>query len=279
MPATTTALDLTKRRPAAAARRSRPLGLTPRRLRHPGRRLPLGHRAGLRRHRLVGHGHSPTAGASCKTPSSSRGLSSPAMLSFVGGLSTGLVGTMTVVNSWLIRSLGLRCAGWASWGFREVLSSFRGRENLELLFFMSGALLGVGIRRASLPSFIPAQYFQRQNAGSSSRVAISFGIAALVRRLNVAWAYCILGLTILANGASRRWPSCTVAVRIRLATQSLNESKRLLDPAANSFSPGSVQKMPSGTHFLSQALEFPRGSVVDTGGIRTTPWRTSESSR
>lgn len=76
------------------------------------------------------------------------GLSTPAVLSFIGGLSTGLVGAMAVVNSWIIRGVGVRCAGMAGvalMGGSEILSSFAVR-NLGALFFTSGALLGLGIR-------------------------------------------------------------------------------------------------------------------------------------
>ena len=76
------------------------------------------------------------------------GLSSPAVLSFIGGLSTGLVGAMAIVNSWIIRGIGVRCAGMVGIGFMggsEILSSFA-VKNLGALFFTSGALLGMGIR-------------------------------------------------------------------------------------------------------------------------------------
>ena len=77
-----------------------------------------------------------------------KGLSSPAVLSFIGGLSTGLVGAMAVVNSWIIRGVGVRCAGMAGVAFMggsEILSSFA-VENLGALFFTSGVLMGTGIR-------------------------------------------------------------------------------------------------------------------------------------
>lgn len=77
-----------------------------------------------------------------------QGLSSPAVLSFVGGLSAGLVGAMAVVNAWVIRGVGVRCAGMvgvAFMGGSEILSSFA-VENLGALFFTSGALMGIGIR-------------------------------------------------------------------------------------------------------------------------------------
>lgn len=77
-----------------------------------------------------------------------QGLSTPEVLSFIGGLSTGLVGAMAVVNSWIIRGVGVRCAGMAGVAFMggsEILSSFA-VQNLGALFFTSGALLGLGIR-------------------------------------------------------------------------------------------------------------------------------------
>ena len=77
-----------------------------------------------------------------------RGLSTPAVLSFIGGLSAGLVGAMAIVNSWIIRGVGVRCAGMVGVGLiggSEVLSSFA-VNNLGALFFTSGALLGMGIR-------------------------------------------------------------------------------------------------------------------------------------
>lgn len=77
-----------------------------------------------------------------------QGLSTPEVLSFIGGLSTGLVGAMAVINSWIIRGVGVRYAGIAGvtlMGGSEILSSFA-VQNLGALFFTSGALLGLGIR-------------------------------------------------------------------------------------------------------------------------------------
>lgn len=77
-----------------------------------------------------------------------QGLSSPAVLSFIGGLDAALISALAIVNSRLIRSLGVRTTclcGVTLMGMSEILSGFA-VKNLGALFFTSGVLMGLGVR-------------------------------------------------------------------------------------------------------------------------------------
>jgi len=76
------------------------------------------------------------------------GLSSPAVLSFIGGLDAALISALAIVNSRFIRGVGVRAScmlGVGLMGASEILSGFA-VKNLGALFFTSGVLMGLGIR-------------------------------------------------------------------------------------------------------------------------------------
>lgn len=76
------------------------------------------------------------------------GLSSPSTLSFVGSLTSALVGFLALVNARLLRSLGARKMGLLGVGFLgggAVLSGFC-TESIGGLFVTSGAIMGIGTR-------------------------------------------------------------------------------------------------------------------------------------
>ena len=76
------------------------------------------------------------------------GLSTPATLSFIGSLDAALISALAIVNSRLMRVLGMRWTavlGVSIMGGSEILSSFA-VKNIGALFFTSGVLMGIGIR-------------------------------------------------------------------------------------------------------------------------------------
>jgi hypothetical protein len=76
------------------------------------------------------------------------GLSSPAVLSFVGSLAASLISTMAIVNSRLLRLLGARRTGVLGISLVGLAGIFSGFavKNIGALFATSGVLMGLGIR-------------------------------------------------------------------------------------------------------------------------------------
>jgi|SRR5687767_1574349 hypothetical protein len=77
-----------------------------------------------------------------------QGLSSPAVLSFIGGLNASLISALAIVNSKLVRLMGVKrmgLIGVVCMGGSEILSSFT-VENLAAFFFTAGLVMGTGIR-------------------------------------------------------------------------------------------------------------------------------------
>ena len=76
------------------------------------------------------------------------GLSTPAVLSFVGSLAAALISALAVVNSRLMRILGVQRTGMLGislMGSSEILSGFA-TKNVGALFATSGVMMGLGIR-------------------------------------------------------------------------------------------------------------------------------------
>lgn len=76
------------------------------------------------------------------------GLSTPAVLSFVGSLAAALISALAIVNSRVTRRFGPRWTGllgMALIGLSEVLSSFA-VKNVGALFVTSGVMMGLGVR-------------------------------------------------------------------------------------------------------------------------------------
>ncbi|TDZ68297.1 Aspyridones efflux protein apdF [Colletotrichum trifolii] len=145
------------------------------------------------------------------------GLSTPAVLSFVGSLATALISALAIVNGRVMRRLGPRRTGLIGvtlMGLSEVLSSFA-VKNVGALFATSGVLMGLGVSLCfSIVSVIPAQYFSRKRglangivfAGGGLGGAVnSFVLDALLNRLGAAWAYRVLALMTLATGLPAAW--------------------------------------------------------------------------
>ncbi|TDZ36027.1 Aspyridones efflux protein apdF [Colletotrichum spinosum] len=145
------------------------------------------------------------------------GLSTPAVLSFVGSLATALISALAIVNGRVMRRLGPRRTGLIGvtlMGLSEVLSSFA-VKNVGALFATSGVLMGLGVSLCfSIVSVIPAQYFSRKRglangivfAGGGLGGAVnSFVLDVLLNRLGAAWAYRVLALMTLATGLPAAW--------------------------------------------------------------------------
>lgn len=147
----------------------------------------------------------------------SQNLSTPATLSFIGGIAASLISALAILNSRLIRRIGSRPAGMlgvALMGSSEILSSFA-VGNLGALFFTAGVMMGLGMSVCFMViTVIPPQYFSRRrglanglifSGGGFGGAAISVGLDAVIRRLGVAWAYRIMGLTTLVTGLPAAW--------------------------------------------------------------------------
>lgn len=145
------------------------------------------------------------------------GLSSPAILSFVGSLSAALISALAIVNARVTRTLGARKTGMIGvvfLGLAEILSSFAVR-NVAGLFMSSGVVLGLGMSLCFMTvSVIPAQYFSRKRGlangvvfagGGLGGAVTSFGLDTLIQHFGAAWTYRILGLVTLSTGLPAAW--------------------------------------------------------------------------
>ncbi|KAI9151424.1 Beta-lactamase-like protein [Paramyrothecium foliicola] len=140
------------------------------------------------------------------------GVSSPAVLSFVGSLAVALISALAVANSVIIRRMGSQktcMVGIALMSLSEFVSSFTFR-NVGGLFATSGVMMGLGISLGfATLSTAPAQWFSRKRGlangivfagGGFGGAVISFAIDALLTRLGPAWTFRCLALMTLATG-------------------------------------------------------------------------------
>jgi hypothetical protein len=77
-----------------------------------------------------------------------RGVSTPAVLSFVGSLAACLLAALAIVNSKIMRSFGSRgtgMLGMSMMGLANFITSFT-FTNIGALFAASGVIMGMGIR-------------------------------------------------------------------------------------------------------------------------------------
>ncbi|OLN93199.1 Riboflavin transporter MCH5-like protein 12 [Colletotrichum chlorophyti] len=145
------------------------------------------------------------------------GLSTPAVLSFIGSLAAALISALAIVNSRVMRRIGPRKTGLLGitlLGLSELFSSFA-VKNVGAMFATSGVIMGLGMSLCfSIVSVMPAQYFSRKRglangivfAGGGLGGAVnSFALDALINRLGAAWAYRVLALVTLATGLPAAW--------------------------------------------------------------------------
>ncbi|RYO92138.1 hypothetical protein DL762_001796 [Monosporascus cannonballus] len=145
------------------------------------------------------------------------GLSTPATLSFVGSLWPTLLGGIAILNSRIMRAIGVRntsLLGISLVGVAEILSSFT-VKSLPGLFITEGALLGFGYGLCFIiASSTPAQYFSRKRGlangvvfagGGLGGAILSLALDPLIRSAGPAWAFRVLGLATLATGLPTAW--------------------------------------------------------------------------
>ncbi|CAM1506081.1 Fc.00g057220.m01.CDS01 [Cosmosporella sp. VM-42] len=141
-----------------------------------------------------------------------RGVSTPAVLSFVGSLAASIISALAIVNSRVMRVLGPQKTGMLGiflTGLSEFVSSFT-FTNVGALFATSGVLMGLGISLCfTTISVAPAQYFSRKRGlangivfagGGLGGAVMSFALDALLQNLGPGWAFRALALMTLVTG-------------------------------------------------------------------------------
>ncbi|KAI3329086.1 major facilitator superfamily transporter [Xylariaceae sp. AK1471] len=145
-----------------------------------------------------------------------QGLSTPAVLSFVGALGPTLLAAVAILNSRIMRMIGIRYTGMlgASFiGLAEILASFA-VKSVPGLFITQGVLLGLGFGQSQVTSSTPAQYFSKKRGlangvvfagGGFGGAILSLALDPLIRSFGLAWAFRVLGLATLATGLPAAW--------------------------------------------------------------------------
>ncbi|KAI0428553.1 major facilitator superfamily transporter [Xylaria sp. FL1042] len=162
------------------------------------------------------------------------GLSTPAVLSFVGALGPTLLAAVAILNSRIMRMIGVRYTGMLGIfliGLAEILASFA-VNSVPGLFITEGALLGLGFGESSysevslvdvtvlvltqfqVTSTGPAQYFSKKRGlangvvfagGGFGGAVLSLALDPLIRSAGPAWAFRTLGLSTIATGLPAAW--------------------------------------------------------------------------
>ncbi|KAI0416961.1 major facilitator superfamily domain-containing protein [Xylaria grammica] len=137
------------------------------------------------------------------------GLSTPAVLSFVGALGPTLLAAVAILNSRIMRAIGVRYTGMLGVfliGLAEILAGFA-VKSVAGLFITEGVLLGLGFGT-------PAQYFSKKRGlangvvfagGGFGGAILSLALDPLIRSAGPAWAFRTLGLSTLATGLPAAW--------------------------------------------------------------------------
>ncbi|KAH9983981.1 MFS general substrate transporter [Xylariaceae sp. FL0662B] len=145
------------------------------------------------------------------------GLSTPAVLSFVGSLGPTLLASIAVLNSRIMRMLGVRNTGLIGIsliGLAEILSSFA-LKSLPALFVTEGVMLGFGYGLCfTITASTPTQYFRRKRGlangvvfagGGLGGTILSYSLDPLIQNVGPAWTFRILGLAVFATGLPAAW--------------------------------------------------------------------------
>ncbi|KAI1277518.1 major facilitator superfamily domain-containing protein [Xylaria sp. FL0933] len=145
------------------------------------------------------------------------GLSSPAVLSFVGALGPTLLAAVAILNSRIMRMIGVRYTGMLGIfliGLAEILASFA-VNSVPGLFITEGVLLGLGFGLTFIvTSTGPAQYFSKKRGlangvvfagGGLGGAVLSLALDPLIRSAGPAWAFRTLGLSTIATGLPAAW--------------------------------------------------------------------------
>ncbi|KAI0817266.1 major facilitator superfamily domain-containing protein [Xylaria sp. FL0064] len=145
------------------------------------------------------------------------GLSSPAVLSFVGALGPTLLAAVAILNSRIMRMIGVRYTGMLGIfliGLAEILAGFA-VNSVPGLFITEGVLLGLGFGLTFIvTSTGPAQYFSKKRGlangvvfagGGFGGAVLSLALDPLIRSAGPAWAFRTLGLGTIATGLPAAW--------------------------------------------------------------------------
>ncbi|KAI0098540.1 major facilitator superfamily transporter [Nemania sp. FL0031] len=144
-----------------------------------------------------------------------QGLSTPAVLSFVGALGPTLLAAVAILNSRIMRMIGVQYTGMLGVfliGLAEILAGFA-VKSVPGLFVTEGVLLGLGFG-LQVTSSTPAQYFSKKRGlangvvfagGGFGGAVLSLALDPLIRYSGPAWAFRFLGLSTLATGLPAAW--------------------------------------------------------------------------
>ncbi|KAI1304534.1 major facilitator superfamily domain-containing protein [Xylaria venustula] len=145
------------------------------------------------------------------------GLSTPAVLSFVGALGPTLLAAVAILNSRIMRMIGVRYTGMLGVfliGLAEILAGFA-VNSVPGLFITEGVLLGLGFGLSFIvTSTGPAQYFSKKRGlangvvfagGGFGGAVLSLALDPLIRSAGPAWAFRTLGLSTIATGLPAAW--------------------------------------------------------------------------
>ncbi|KAI1422886.1 major facilitator superfamily domain-containing protein [Xylaria sp. FL1777] len=145
------------------------------------------------------------------------GLSTPAVLSFVGALGPTLLAAVAILNSRIMRTIGVRYTGMLGVfliGLAEILAGFA-VKSVPGLFITEGVLLGLGFGLTFIvTSTGPAQYFSKKRGlangvvfagGGFGGAVLSLVLDPLIRSAGPAWAFRTLGLGTIATGLPAAW--------------------------------------------------------------------------
>ncbi|KAI0905572.1 major facilitator superfamily domain-containing protein [Ustulina deusta] len=145
------------------------------------------------------------------------GLSTPAVLSFVGALGPTLLAAVAILNSRIMRTIGVRYTGMLGIfliGLAEILAGFA-VKSVPGLFITEGVLLGLGFGLSFIvTSTGPAQYFSKKRGlangvvfagGGFGGAVLSLALDPLIRSAGPAWAFRTLGLSTIATGLPAAW--------------------------------------------------------------------------
>ncbi|KAI0516757.1 major facilitator superfamily domain-containing protein [Xylaria bambusicola] len=145
------------------------------------------------------------------------GLSTPAVLSFVGALGPTLLAAVAILNSRIMRMIGVRYTGMLGIfliGLAEILAGFA-VNSVPGLFITEGVLLGLGFGLTFIvTSTGSAQYFSKKRGlangvvfagGGFGGAVLSLALDPLIRAAGPAWAFRTLGLSTIATGLPAAW--------------------------------------------------------------------------
>ncbi|KZP11025.1 MFS general substrate transporter [Athelia psychrophila] len=141
---------------------------------------------------------------------SAENLASDPTLAFIGSTAIAFISFGAILNTRLIRRIGTRNAALLACtllGGSQILSGWA-THSVPALFVTNGAVLGMGCSICFMAcGSLPGQYFKARRGlangcvfagGGLGGFVLSFTMDALLRRVDVAWTFRILGVITLA---------------------------------------------------------------------------------